>query len=493
MNKKKFIITITTCYAFFFLIAVGIRGCNEKKYLQAQEYFESGHYIEAQEIYDSLGEYRNSKELSDDAAKGSENKKTYEEALKDAKSESYDDAIEKLRGIAEFEDSEEQIIKITYEAGCKYFNDGEFETARKYFLQIEDYEDSEEYINKIKIELAGTSARAAYNQAIDYYNDGSYENALRLFEDLGSYEDCEEYAQRIKLAHNIAGGVGYSLALTSDGHVKSAGNNNQGQCEVESWEDIISIDGYGECTIGLKKDGTVEVTGKLSQNQKEKISEWNHIVDVAAGELFVVALRSDGTVLAEGHNGNGQCNLDEWQAHEVVDIDAGWSFTVGLTDSGELLFAGKADKLKSDYEKDKDAWKDVIKIAASGGESGDNPNIQRGGGHVVGLKSGKTVVVIGDDEWKQKQVDDEQWEDIVDIAAGDWYTVARRADGTILITGENKPRTHYIEQEKMDEWKELKIKEIAAGYGQTIIMTEDGTVDSMGFSEEGQLLTIGGE
>lgn len=416
----------------------------------------------------------------------------YNIALEHAESGDYDEAIEMLMGIVEYKDSEEQLIRITYEAACKYFDDDELETARKYFWQIEDYKDSGEYIERINIKLAEFTARTAYNKALDYYDNSLYEDALRLFEDLGSYEDCEEYAQRIKLAHNIAGGVRYSLALTDDGHVKSAGNNDQGQCEVESWEDIISIDGYGECTIGLKKDGTVKVAGNFSEDEKENISKWNHIVDVAAGELYVVALQSDGKVVSEGHNGNEQRDLNEWQTEKVVDIDAGWSFTVGLTDNGELLFAGKADKLKTDYGKDKDVWKDVIKIAASGGESGGNDGIQRGSGHVVGLKLDGTIIGIGDNDWWQVEFEGEEWKDvrIKEIAAGDWYTVALREDGTILITGENnlKPHTYYIYQEKIDKWKDMSIKEIAAGYGQTIVMMEDGTVDSMGFDDDGKLM-----
>lgn len=488
MNKKKFILIIGICYVLFIFIAIGIRNDNEKQYLQAQEYLNSGQYVEAQEIFESLGEYKKSKAFLYDAVQSSENKNIYEMALQDAKSGEYETALKKLNEIRNFKGVEEQINSITYEAGCKYYDDGDLETARKYFLQIEDYEESKEYIKRINIKLADSTARAAYDQAMNYYRYCSYAEALELFEDLGNYEDCEEYAKRINLAHKISSGVKYYLALTSDGHVKAVGNNDQGQCEVESWENIISIDGYGECTIGLKKDGTVECTGNFTETQKETISGWDHIVDVAAGELFVVALRSDGTVLSEGHSGNGQRDLDEWKTETVVDIDAGWSFTVGLTDKGELLFAGKADELESDYEKDKDAWKDVIKIAASGGESGDHSNQPRGGGHVVGLKSDGTIIGIGDNDWKQIEFN-EEWKDvkIKEIAAGDWYTVALTEKGEILITGENKPGSYYIDQDKLEQWNDKPVKEIAAGYGITAVMMEDETVDYIGFDNDEEL------
>lgn len=491
MNKRLLEIILTGFIVYSIIIiavSANIGKKNEADYIEADTALAEGKYSDAKILFDALGEYKDSKDKAETAQKGIEDKAVYNTALEQEKKGEFESAIEKLSTISGFEDSEEQIKRITYEAGCKYYDDGDLETARKYFLQIEDYEESKEYIKRINIKLADSTARAAYGEAMNYYWDYSYAEALELFEDLGNYEDCEEYAKRINLAHKISSGVKYYLALTNDGKVKALGNNNQGQCKVDSWENIISVDGYGECTIGLKKDGTVECTGNLTETQKETISGWDHIVDVAAGELFVVALRSDGTVLSEGHNGNGQRDLDEWKTETVVDIDAGWSFTVGLTDKGELLFAGKADELESDYEKDKDAWKDVIKIAASGGESGDHSNQPRGGGHVVGLKSDGTIIGIGDNDWKQIEFN-EEWKDvkIKEIAAGDWYTVALTEKGEILITGENKPGSYYIDQDKLEQWNDKPVKEIAAGYGITAVMMEDETVDYIGFDNDEEL------
>ena len=52
----------------------------------------------------------------------------------------------------------------------------------------------------------------------------------------------------------------------------------------------------------------------------------------------------------------------------------------------------------------------------------------------------------------------------------------------MVITGQNVPNTQYIDMEKISNWK--NIKDIAAGYGQTLVLKDDGYVDSMGFDDD---------
>lgn len=493
INKKKPIITTFFCLLFFiiaFCIAFMLQKKNEKDYKLANSYLSDGQYFDAQKVFYDLGKYKNSENLLDETNKCIEKKEIYDKALEEYRFGDYDSAIMKLNTILDFGDSKDQLNIITYDLALSYFNNNELNEARKYFLLIEDYEDSADYLSRIDIRMADDIARTAYNQAMLYYNQESYQEALNIFEDLGNYDDskekavlCKENIKRLDLAHTIAAGIRYSLLLTEDGKVRTAGSNSDGQCNVDTWEDIISVDGYGVCTIGLKKDGTVEVAGNLTTTQKARISSWKNIVDVAAGERYVVALQNDGRVVADGHNGDYQCDVGNWK--NIIDIDAGWRFTVGLTDNGELLYAGQAKKQISDYESDTEAWKDVIKISASGGQ----PNGHlRGGGHTVGLKSDGTLVAVGDNNYGQCDFDKNIWKDIVDVAAGDWYTVGLTKEGKVLITGQNKPGVQYIDVEKLNSW--INIKDIAAGYGQTLALGSDGYVYGMGFDDDNKLSDI---
>ena len=52
------------------------------------------------------------------------------------------------------------------------------------------------------------------------------------------------------------------MGLKEDGSVVAVGNNaNSGQCNVSSWEDIVSISAGRDHTIGLKSDGTLVAVG----------------------------------------------------------------------------------------------------------------------------------------------------------------------------------------------------------------------------------------
>ena len=102
--------------------------------------------------------------------------------------------------------------------------------------------------------------------------------------------------------------VGYThfVTLQDDGSVAAFGNNEYGQCDVDSW-----------CNI----------------------------VKVAAGDFHTVALKSDGTVSAVGNNRYGQCNVEEWR--DITDIFADKGFTVGVTSDGRILATRKINATES--------------------------------------------------------------------------------------------------------------------------------------------------
>ena len=65
-------------------------------------------------------------------------------------------------------------------------------------------------------------------------------------------------------------------------------------------------------TVGLRSDGTVVATGDNDDGQCD-VDSWSDIVAVAAGACHTVGLRSDGTVVAAGWNDLGQCDVSDWK------------------------------------------------------------------------------------------------------------------------------------------------------------------------------------
>lgn len=490
MNIKVKKILIYDIWAFIIILFVVVMTAgliighsNENKYEMAKQYIESGYYNEAVSILNDLN-YKDPEGLKEKAQKGI----IYLEACELLNNKQFEEAIERFEVIEDFEDSNDQIKEANYQLAIQYFDNKEYDRSKQLFKELSKYGDSETYLDMIDREQLMQLTESTYNIACDLLEKKDYVNALENFNLILGHKDSLEKAelcQRFVLSHVIAGGIYNSFAVSDDEEVLFAGYNYNKQCNVDSWENIVSVDGYGVCTLGLTENGNVKVTGDTSEMNLDDVAAWDHIIDIAVGQNFIVALKYDGTVVSDGHKTNERCNVADWK--NVVDIDAGWSFTVGLTRDGELLFTGVVpQEMKDDYANTKEEWKDVVKIVASGG---DPYHDDRGKGHIVGLKSDGTVIAIGDKSQGQCDVNDEDWkqEKIIDIAAGDWYTVGLTEGGKILITGKNKSGRKYIEQEKIDEWEQEEIIDIAAGYGQTLVLKDDGSIDAIWFQDEERL------
>lgn len=138
-----------------------------------------------------------------------------------------------------------------------------------------------------------------------------------------------------------------TAGLKSDGTVVTT----YGDKDIEKWKDIVSIcyPGYGSELYALRKDGTILNNAEIYQDTYSGIAKhvkaivpcdvgvfallddgtvwkpktvfsvaWRNVVSIAAGSNFVAGLRSDGTVVAEGKNDYGQCNVDTWR--DVIAI-----------------------------------------------------------------------------------------------------------------------------------------------------------------------------
>lgn len=65
----------------------------------------------------------------------------------------------------------------------------------------------------------------------------------------------------------ISAGNSHTVGLKSDGTVVAVGENEDGQCNTHSWQNIKAISAGACHTLGLRVDGTVIATGKNDSNQ----------------------------------------------------------------------------------------------------------------------------------------------------------------------------------------------------------------------------------
>ena len=253
----------------------------------------------------------------------------------------------------------------------------------------------------------------------------------------------------------IAASDDHTVGLKSDGTVLACGKNDDGQCDVSDWKDIVAVAAGSVHTVGLKSDGTVVACG---ENYECDVSGWADIVAVAVGRVHTVGLKSDGTVLACGYNEDGQCDVSDWT--DIVAVAASFSHTVGLKSDGTVVVCGN----NSDGQFDVSGWEGIVAVAVE-----DD--------HTVGLKSDGMVVACGENY--DGQCDVSSWTDIVAVAASDDHTVGLKSDGTVVACGWNKDG-----QCDVSGWE--GIVAVATSYSHTVGLKADGTVVACGNNSDGR-------
>ena len=368
----------------------------------------------------------------------------------------YAEAIEIFTELGNHSDSKTRIKECNYAWAEALMEEGYYQEAIDIFTSLKRYEDSADRIKDCR-----------YAQAEELLEKGDLMGAASIFAELGDHSDAPQRCVSIwaQLSHRliISQGDHHTLALLSDGTVVAAGSNADGQCNVDSWSDIVAICAGDAYSVGLKKDGTVVATGNNEGGQCD-VGHWSDIVEIRAGFNHTVGLRKDGTVISIGNDftnnyyKGARSEANNWSG--IVAIEAGGGHTVGLKADGTVLAVG----YNEDGECNVEDWTDIVAIAA-------------GTWHTVGLRKDGTVVAVGYNNYGQCEV--ESWTDIVAIAAGKFHTVGLKKDGTVVAVGKQENGLCDV-----DDWTDIVA--ICAGENNTAAVKSDGTVIAVGMNDHGQ-------
>ena len=221
---------------------------------------------------------------------------------------------------------------------------------------------------------------------------------------------------------------------------------------------IVDISAGDLHTVGLRSDGSVVATGYNEYGQCD-VSGWKDIVAVSAGYCFTVGLKSDGTVVAVGDNKYGQCDVSEWK--DIVAISAGKVHTVGLKSDGTVVAVGSNSTRQCNVSD----WNNIVAVSA-------------GYEFTVGLKSNGKVIVVGfDDDNPYRQYG--KYRSIIAVSAGRTHTIGLKSDGTVDAVGSSSWGEYNV-----SDWR--NIAAVSAGYGLSIGLKSDGTVVAVGNNNHGQ-------
>jgi len=204
------------------------------------------------------------------------------------------------------------------------------------------------------------------------------------------------------------------------------------------------------------------------------------VVAVAAGYFHGLALRGNGAVVGWGCNHHGQAigseTPDEFSTNGLVTFGGSVLTNVIGVAAGNfslILRAGGSPAALGDNRIPGDL-SNVVAIAA-------------GGFYSLALRLDGTVAAWSSSPWAETEVP-AGLSNVVAIATGDGdyeHSMALKRDGTVIVWGPGMPREKFVPAEVTNAVA------IAAGSGHSLALKSDGTVVEWADSS-GRLVTLGG-
>ncbi|MFT6573170.1 MAG: alpha-tubulin suppressor-like RCC1 family protein/sugar lactone lactonase YvrE [Akkermansiaceae bacterium] len=331
----------------------------------------------------------------------------------------------------------------------------------------------------------------------------------------------------------VADELNHCIRLISNGQVSTlAGSGIAGFADGLGGEAEFLF----PCGIAVNPEGTELYIADRGNHRIRKITTYNAVADISAGGFHTVALSENGTLAAWGRNTNGQLglgvdpgiNLQEFvltsavplavgtggvlDGKNVVAISAGSYHTVALCSDGTLAAWGHNSRGQLGDGRSSLGWGPVA-VEMGGVLDGKTVvAISAGSGHTVALCSDGTLAAWGNNDYG-KLGDNSNNESnvpvavemggvldgktVVGISAGSVHTVALCSDGTLAAWGgnffgqlgdnSNNESNVPVAVETGGVLDGKTVVAISAGSVHTVALCSDGTLAAWGRNTAGQL------
>lgn len=206
--RKVKLIAIATIIGF--VVSVGtIIGVSKHsknvKYENAVSLYEQGHYEEAMEAFEKMGDYKDAKSQVEGIRNQIQvRENTYEQGIAYYNSGAYAEAIQQLQEITDYEDTAdylEQASSILYQQAQDAVNNGDYKLAQEKITAIPEGYSISTQAKALQVEIdqkvAEQEKEENYAQAVSYYDDGQYDLAQQIFIGLNDYSDSQNYLSAI--------------------------------------------------------------------------------------------------------------------------------------------------------------------------------------------------------------------------------------------------------------------------------------------------------
>ena len=159
------------------------------------------------------------------------------------------------------------------------------------------------------------------------------------------------------LRHALAVGKNFIAGLRKDGTVLVTGKGRETVADAETWTDIISLAAGSTHLVGLRRDGTVVATGNNRKKQCD-VAQWKNIIGIVASKDHTIALGSEGNCRGTGDNSYAQLNVTNWK--NIVSVSTTERFTLACDRDGKVYAAGDS-KMQATHVS---GWTDVDRLYA---------------------------------------------------------------------------------------------------------------------------------
>ncbi len=221
---------------------------------------------------------------------------------------------------------------------------------------------------------------------------------------------------------------------------------------------ILALSGGGLHSLALRSDGTVVAWGHDESGQANVPVGLGDVVAVAAGGNYSLALRRDGTVAGWGNNDGGQTTIPAGLSNVVV-IATGALHSLALRRDGTVAAWGTNGNGQTTIPA---GLSNVVAVAA-------------GAFHSLALRSDGTVVGWGDNRFGEATAP-AGLSNVVAIASGNFRNLALRSDGTVVGWGDDYD--HFDETPIPAGLSHVAA--IAQGGNFGLALGSDGTVSAWG-------------
>lgn len=282
------------------------------------------------------------------------------------------------------------------------------------------------------------------------------------------------------------GGWRHSLALENNGSVAAWGDwgdTSLGTTNLPAASNYVALACGDLFSVALKSDGTLALAGDGYYGQTQVPPGLSNVVAIACGSYHGLALKSDGTVIAWSTN-SGALGT---QNYNQTSVPAGLSNVVAIAGGGWHSLALKSDGTLAAWGRN-DYGQGSIPAGLSNVVA-----ISAGVAHNLVLKSDGTLFAWGLNIYGETNIP-AGLSNVVAIAAGGWHNLALKSDGTVVgwgagsgsntnvDYGQNTPPAKLTNVVRIGTGKVHSLAVIGAGPPPTQVLLTNFTVGTNGFS-----------